>query len=76
MQPLETSAHTLANAILLMALYPDVQNKLREESFRVWPTLDDVETSTYKRDFDRFVSLSLAPQYHLTILFLNDPQLT
>ena len=43
-----------------MALYPDVQAKLREEVFRVWPTLDDIESSTYKRDFDKFVSYLLA----------------
>lgn len=57
---LETSAHTLAFAILLMALHPNVQAKIREESLRVWPTLNDVQTSTYKRDFNKFVSSSLS----------------
>lgn len=55
----ETTAHALAYAILLMALYPDFQAKLREESFCVWPTLDDIQASTYKRDFGKFVRSSL-----------------
>lgn len=43
-----------------MALYPDVQAKLREEVLCVWPTPEDMESSTYKRDFDKFVSCPLA----------------
>ncbi|KAH8119683.1 cytochrome P450 [Phellopilus nigrolimitatus] len=50
----ETSAHTLSFAIMLLALYPDIQSKLREEALRVWPTDDDVTSSTFKRDFDKF----------------------
>lgn len=41
-----------------MALYPEIQTKLREESFSVWPTLDDIHSSTFKRDFDKFVRTS------------------
>ncbi|KAG9309959.1 cytochrome P450 [Chiua virens] len=33
----ETSAHTLCFAFVLLALYPDVQQKLYEEVSRVWP---------------------------------------
>ncbi|KAG9309956.1 cytochrome P450 [Chiua virens] len=33
----ETSAHTLCFAFVLLALYPDVQQKLHEEVSRVWP---------------------------------------
>ncbi|KAI5121947.1 hypothetical protein M0805_002018 [Coniferiporia weirii] len=49
----ETSAHTLSFTIMLLALYPDVQKKLREEVLRVWPTLDDLISSTNKRDFNK-----------------------
>ena len=50
----ETSAHTLTFAFLCLALYPDVQRKLREESFRIWPTEDDVDSSSYRGDFEKF----------------------
>ncbi|KAJ6472655.1 cytochrome P450 [Mycena vulgaris] len=33
----ETSAHSLTFAIGLLALYPDVQQKIYEETLRVWP---------------------------------------
>lgn len=46
--------------MLIMALYPGVQDKLREESMRIWHTPDDIRTSTYKRDFDKFVSRLLS----------------
>ncbi|THH05032.1 hypothetical protein EW145_g5094 [Phellinidium pouzarii] len=29
------------------------KKKLREETMRVWPTLDDLDSSTFKRDFDK-----------------------
>ncbi|KAH8114076.1 cytochrome P450 [Phellopilus nigrolimitatus] len=50
----ETSAHTLSFAIMLLAIYPDVQKKLRAEALRVWPTPDDFASSTNKRDFEQF----------------------
>jgi len=34
----ETSSHSLAFAVSLLALYPDVQYKLYEEVVGVWPT--------------------------------------
>ncbi|KAJ6557982.1 cytochrome P450 [Mycena capillaripes] len=40
----ETSAHSLSFAIALLALYPDVQQKIYEETARVWP--DGCPTST------------------------------
>ena len=54
---IETSANTLAFAIAALAVYPDIQQKLHEESRRVWPTLDDIHSSTYDRDFGQFVSI-------------------
>ncbi|KAJ7185748.1 cytochrome P450 [Mycena filopes] len=33
----ETSAHTLSFAIGLMALYPDVQQRIYEETTKIWP---------------------------------------
>lgn len=53
---IETSANTLSFAIAALAVYPGIQQKLREESLRVWPTLDDVLSSTYNRDLGQFVS--------------------
>lgn len=40
---------------MLLAIYPGIQRKLHEEALRVWPTLDDMDNSTFKRDFDEFV---------------------
>ncbi|EJD03464.1 cytochrome P450 [Fomitiporia mediterranea MF3/22] len=50
----ETSAHTLAFAFLLLAIYPDVQSKVRAEVYRIWPSDDDVKVSNYRDDFDKF----------------------
>ncbi|KAF5379057.1 hypothetical protein D9615_005999 [Tricholomella constricta] len=33
----ETSAHSLCFAIMLLALYPDVQQRVYEDSLRLWP---------------------------------------
>lgn len=44
-------------AIMLLAIYPEVQKKLRSEVLRVWPTADDVHSSTYKRDFEKLVRI-------------------
>lgn len=33
----ETSAHSLCFSVLLLALYPDVQQKVYEEVLRLWP---------------------------------------
>ena len=74
----ETSSHTLAYAIILLAIYPSIQEKLREEALRVWPTLEDVHSSTYHRDFDKFVRYTLtnSPFFpsHLSFIlrFLKD----
>ena len=35
--PIETSAHTLCFAVLLLALYPDEQNKVLQEVTNLWP---------------------------------------
>ena len=51
----ETISHTLSFAIVLLALNPEVQYKLREEVLRIWPTLDDELASTSKVDSDRLV---------------------
>lgn len=37
----ETSSHTLSFTFLLLALYPDVQKKLHEETVRIWPKAED-----------------------------------
>ncbi|EJD34763.1 cytochrome P450, partial [Auricularia subglabra TFB-10046 SS5] len=39
----ETSAHALTFALALLALHPEVQEKLHEEAARVWPVLDGAE---------------------------------
>ncbi|KDQ57720.1 hypothetical protein JAAARDRAFT_35408 [Jaapia argillacea MUCL 33604] len=47
----ETSAHALSFAIVLLALYPDAQQKIYEEAMEVWPEgTDPLQTSTYKDD--------------------------
>ncbi|KAJ7468039.1 cytochrome P450 [Mycena latifolia] len=33
----ETSAHALSFAVALLALYPDIQQKIYEETLRIWP---------------------------------------
>jgi cytochrome P450 len=33
----ETSAHSLCFAVMLLALYPAVQQRVYEESVRLWP---------------------------------------
>jgi len=40
--------------LLLIASYPDVQKKMREEITRVWPDLDKIQSSSYREDFPKF----------------------
>ncbi|KDQ58514.1 hypothetical protein JAAARDRAFT_34328 [Jaapia argillacea MUCL 33604] len=50
----ETSAHALSFAIVLLALYPEAQQKIYEEAIQVWPEgTDPLQTSTYKDDHPR-----------------------
>ncbi|KAF4564500.1 hypothetical protein EYR40_010663 [Pleurotus pulmonarius] len=46
----ETSAHTLCFAIVFLALYPDVQDKIYEEAARLWPdgVPEVADLSSYK----------------------------
>lgn len=74
----ETSSHTLSFAIMLLAIYPEAQKKMREEALHVWPTLDDMDNSTFKRDFDQFVrahsiSCDILLYQIRTILLRNTP---
>ncbi|KZW02920.1 cytochrome P450 [Exidia glandulosa HHB12029] len=52
----ETSAHTLAFALALLALHPEAQATLREEVLGVWPTgkPSGMSDASYKDDFPRF----------------------
>ncbi|KLO09951.1 cytochrome P450 [Schizopora paradoxa] len=49
----ETSAHALSFAILLLAIYPEVQDKLRKEVMSVWPTEESYKNATFKGSFDK-----------------------
>ncbi|KII87854.1 hypothetical protein PLICRDRAFT_54898 [Plicaturopsis crispa FD-325 SS-3] len=49
----ETSAHTLSFAIALLALNPAVQQKLYEETSRVWPAGPPDSTSSYKDELPK-----------------------
>lgn len=40
---------------MLLALYPDVQKRMREEVLQIWPSPDDFASSSYKRDSDKLV---------------------
>ncbi|KAJ7118625.1 cytochrome P450 [Mycena crocata] len=46
----ETSAHSLSFAVALLALYPDVQRKIYEETLRIWPdgSPTNASPSSYK----------------------------
>ncbi|KAL0959590.1 hypothetical protein HGRIS_011299 [Hohenbuehelia grisea] len=46
----ETSAHTLSYAITLLALYPEIQQKVFEEAFKLWPNgvPEVAQSSAYK----------------------------
>lgn len=55
----ETSGHTLSFAIMLLALYPETQRKLRDEVYQIWPSLDDCAASSSARGFDRLVRVYL-----------------
>lgn len=43
----ETSANTLSFALVLIALHPEVQQKIYEESMRVWPEGSDPTSENF-----------------------------
>lgn len=43
----ETSTNTLSFALVLLALHPEVQQKVYEEAMRVWPDGEDPLTDIY-----------------------------
>ncbi|KAK7452128.1 hypothetical protein VKT23_012234 [Stygiomarasmius scandens] len=55
----ETSAHSMCFALCLMALYPEVQEKMYQETKRLWPDIKDVPNGdtvnaiNYKNDMSR-----------------------
>ncbi|THU87883.1 cytochrome P450 [Dendrothele bispora CBS 962.96] len=55
----ETSAHSMCFAICLMALYPEVQEKMYRETKELWPDIKDVPTgetvnaAEYKDDMSK-----------------------
>ncbi|EJD55712.1 cytochrome P450 [Auricularia subglabra TFB-10046 SS5] len=51
----ETSAHTLAFALVLLALYPEVQEELRAEALRVWPTGTPTSEMSYSDHYPRLI---------------------
>lgn len=54
----ETSAHTLSSALILLALHPEVQRKIYEESMRVWSE----GVNTMSEDFTSVRHLRLSPR--------------
>ncbi|KAI0066984.1 cytochrome P450 [Artomyces pyxidatus] len=72
----ETSAHSLSFAIVMMALYPDVQRRVLEEASKVWPGDADVTElkSSYKDDFPEF-EYTLATFRETLRLFPAEPRL-
>ncbi|KAF7351367.1 Cytochrome P450 [Mycena sanguinolenta] len=63
----ETTAHSLSFAVALLALYPDVQQKIYEETCALWPdgTPTTASASSYKESMPR-LSYTLA-MFHETI---------
>ncbi|KAJ7359620.1 cytochrome P450 [Mycena albidolilacea] len=63
----ETSAHSLAFAVAYLALYPDVQQKIYDEAFMLWPdgAPKTASTSSYRESMPR-LSYTLAT-FHETI---------
>ncbi|KAK7455740.1 hypothetical protein VKT23_010772 [Stygiomarasmius scandens] len=65
----ETSAHSICFALCLMALYPDVQGKIYQETKKLWPSIKDMpngETVTTVRanssSYDFIVNMYTSPQ--------------
>ncbi|PUU77683.1 cytochrome P450 [Tuber borchii] len=69
----ETSAHTIANAIYLLAMYPEYQVKLQEEIDSILGDSDHNQTS-YKTHFDAFSSGWIAAILFETLRLI--PELT
>ncbi|KAI0052197.1 cytochrome P450 [Auriscalpium vulgare] len=72
----ETSAHSLSFAIVLLALYPEVQQKVYDEAAKVWPGSAPVPhlTSAFKDDFPKF-EYTLAAFRETLRLFPAEPRL-
>ncbi|KAH7887015.1 cytochrome P450 [Phlebopus sp. FC_14] len=72
----ETSAHTLSFAFILLALYPEAQQKLYKEAVSVWPgTTPTTELpTTYKEDFGK-LEYTLAFFRETLRLFPSEPRL-
>lgn len=55
---------------MLLALYPDVQKRMREEVLQIWPSPDDFASSSYKRDLDKLVRYCNSCTYCISQLIL------
>ncbi|KAJ7774471.1 cytochrome P450 [Mycena maculata] len=66
----ETSAHSLSFAVALLALYPDAQQKIYEETLRVWPDgcPEAASPSSYKECMPK-LQYTLATFYETIRLF-------
>ncbi|EIM88754.1 cytochrome P450 [Stereum hirsutum FP-91666 SS1] len=47
----ETSANTLSFALVLIALHPEVQQKMYEESMRIWPEGSDTTSENFTSEY-------------------------
>jgi hypothetical protein len=60
----DTTAHTLAFAMAILALYPDIHARIREEADSIWPHAHTDPSarsaSSYKEDFPRLVIICMS----------------
>ncbi|KAJ6628016.1 cytochrome P450 [Mycena sp. CBHHK59/15] len=70
LRDIETTAHSLSFAIALLALHPDVQNKIYEEALRLWPNAfpTTASASSYKDSMPN-LQYTLAAFYETIRLF-------
>ncbi|KAG9122340.1 hypothetical protein FRC07_001338 [Ceratobasidium sp. 392] len=70
----ETTAHTLAFVVAILALYPDIHARVRAEADNIWPNPTAYENSAYKSDFAR-LPYTLALFYETLRHFPSEPVL-
>ncbi|KAJ6557996.1 cytochrome P450, partial [Mycena capillaripes] len=71
----ETSAHSLSFAIALLALYPDVQEKIYQETLATWPDGCPTTASPSVCNADLFQEYTLATFLEVVRLFPPTPRL-
>ncbi|KAG8701782.1 hypothetical protein FRC09_005146 [Ceratobasidium sp. 395] len=71
----ETTAHTMTFVMAILALYPDIHARVREEADNIWPDPAAYQASTYKSDFTR-LPYTLALFYETLRHLPSEPILT